>query len=293
MMIFGLQRLSYNSACRVVLGIAIVGRVCTTVGQSFMFVPFKMYLEKDVLDYHLKNEGKYVDDQFLSMAWMVALLLAAAWVPFTGQLVDRYGPRPVLVISGTLQGLGLVLMGLAGTGEAGLGPVFVALAYILIRVAATETGDFCFSYSVNMWWVERRGVGMGILASIGALEFVLPAVTTAIILATNWRATAIGLGAVTGGFVVLGGLCLSKPPKQPLSENTVALAKASPVDSGPEFTLKQALRTPMLHCLFLCRLLVGLAWAGINLQMDTILQDSGHPKTDIIYVNLSMTWPRR
>lgn len=96
-------------------------------------------------------------------------LLGSLSAPFIGRLADRYGARPIAIVSCTLLSLCFVGMSLM------TGPFiqFVVLSAIFGIVAPGCTALTC-SRAITGWFVAGRGQALGVMAagvSIGALLF--------------------------------------------------------------------------------------------------------------------------
>lgn len=168
-------------------------------------------------------------------------------------------------------------------------PLSIGVAYFMLRPATTETLEFSFNYAVNKWWTSNRGRAMGILATVSSLEFLFPAVTTELCTLIGWRHTAMGLGFVFGGLAICCGSLIGEPPKQEVlavdTKNVAIVARTDEV----EYTLQEAMRTPMLWALFISRLLVGVPWAALCLFMTDFLVESGNSAGDMAIVSTAMT----
>src|SRR5438067_563317 len=128
------------------------------------------------------------DRASVSLAFSVGLLANGLGGPFAGRLMDRFGPRRVL--------LGSVILTVIGS----VGTVFMTSLVQLTLwwglVVGIGSGGLAGSMGpvvANRWFVEKRGLVTGVLggaASAGQLVFIptLMAVTVAV----DWRA-ALGL----------------------------------------------------------------------------------------------------
>jgi sugar phosphate permease len=124
------------------------------------------------------------DRASISLAVAVSLMSYGLGAPFSGKLIDRYGPRTV-----TLWALGLTVVGAAGlvtirtVGE---------LVWWLGVVVGMGTGALALVLSAtvaNRWFVTHRGLVTGLLAagtSAGQLVFI--PVMMALTISFDWRA---------------------------------------------------------------------------------------------------------
>jgi predicted MFS family arabinose efflux permease len=170
--------------------------------------------------------------------------------PFVGALADRYGPRPVLVITALLYGAGLALMVLSGTVPgaletagflAGLGTAGTAFG-VLIGTVARATPE------------EKRTQTVGIVAAAGSLGTMLIApLGQWLIDGFGWKAAALAFAAIAASMALLSLLIREQPV-------------AGAVDK--RLNLREALREAMTHRGYV---FMTLAFFACGFQLSFIL----------------------
>jgi MFS transporter, OFA family, oxalate/formate antiporter len=107
-------------------------------------------------DYYAGELGLAVTANEILMPFSVVLAVFAVTMPFTGKIIDRYGPRNVTIIGGVLAGLGWILASFSSSVltlsvmYGVIGGIGVGIAYsVLVAVAAC-------------WFPDRRGLAVGI-----------------------------------------------------------------------------------------------------------------------------------
>ncbi len=176
---------------------------------------------------------------------------AAASLPYTalmvgfglggilmGRLADRHGVMVPLLIGAVGLGAGYAAAGLSGS----IGGF--ALAHgLLIGFFGSSAVFAPLVADTSLWFVRRRGIAVAICASgnyfAGAIW---PPITQSLIESHGWRATYIGLGALS--LFVVGGLALlmrARPPLAAASTTGTAAATASSRPFGLSPTSAQAL----------------------------------------------------
>jgi MFS family permease len=124
------------------------------------------------------------DRASISLAVAVSLIAYGLGSPFSGKLIDRFGPRTV-----TLWALGFALVGAAGLVTT---RTVAELIWWLGVVVGLGTGALALVLSAtvaNRWFVRHRGLVTGLLAagtSAGQLVFI--PVMMALTLTYDWRA---------------------------------------------------------------------------------------------------------
>lgn len=193
--------------------------------------------------------------------------------PVLGWLIDRFGPQRLIQAGVVIFGLGLILLGnidsLAG---------FYA-AVVVIALGTSLAGYFPLNVAIIHWFERKRAralssVGMGL--AVGGLF--VPLVATSM-LHFGWRATAIGSGVL----VMLIGIPLSRvfrgrPHDLGETVDGIPIAEPGPngaaaVDSGPEFTLKQAMRTRAFWLLALGHGSALLVVTSVNVHAITHMKE--------------------
>jgi MFS family permease len=127
--------------------------------------------------------------------------------PITGPLVDRYGPRPVLLGGAVALGVGLTLTSMVeqlwlGYLTYGLG-VGIAVACGYVPMVAV----------VGAWFDRGRGTALGVaVAGIGVGTLVVAPLAAAQIARHGWRTTYLQFAVVGVVLLAVAAALASKPP---------------------------------------------------------------------------------
>lgn len=145
---------------------------------------------------------------------LLTLLLAGLLAPFLGVLIDRIGPK-ILVLGGSLL---LALLYFAYSQIHSITQVYlIHIGFAAVLVAA---GLNVAVIMVSQWFVAKRGVALGITligSSLGGV--VLPKVIVAMLPALGWRESFMWLSVIPLGLFVLVLLIVRSPEQmgmQPL-----------------------------------------------------------------------------
>jgi len=124
----------------------------------------------------------------------MALITYTVMAPLVGGLIDRFGPRRVVVPGILILALGLILCKNIGNLMQ-----FYLFYGVVVGTGITCIGIVTYSAIMAHWFEKRRGLASGIaLAGMGLGTFVLVPLSQSFISMWGWRLT----------FVVLGGLVL-------------------------------------------------------------------------------------
>ena len=191
--------------------------------------------------------------------------------PLTGVVVDRYGPRPVIIVGMVMAGLGFMVLALTQSYLmfliAFLGPLSIGLSIPSIgRVMA-----------INLWFRRRLGIAMSLSQTGSAIGgFLLTPAVAWVVLEHGWRPAAFFSGLT----LLVVGVPLALRFRRPKGDEAAAddpfsravpSARASrgsghedPTSTGAtslqeDFTLGEALRTRVY---WLVAIAIGLRLAA-------------------------------
>ena len=183
-----------------------------------------------------------------SVAYSVSQLVTGATSPLVGVLVDRLGPRRLILMGGFLLAAGLLASAYANA----LWQVIV-LYGVVMTLGANCLGLVVFVPILSRRFVRNRGMAVAVVQSANgfARAFSAP-LSQALIAGLGWRGAYLALGGfMTVAFLPLGAMFrTSSEPGRAGRSGTVAV-------SG-EWTLRQAMRTPHFWLLSLVYVFTGL-----------------------------------
>ena len=205
-------------------------------------------------------------------------LVATVASPLVGWALDRYGARVILTVSVLILGLSTVSLAWATV------PVAFYLAYGLGRVIFSSPLNIGPSVVVSRWFVRRRGRATGILFlshSLGMITF--PLIAGLVIKYRGWEDAWAVLGVLVW-ILALGpvsmlvrqspesvGLLPDGDPPQQTDEGKEAAAAAE----EPNWTLREAARTPTLWLLAMATGSLFLLQSGTNIHQGAYFLDQG------------------
>lgn len=205
-------------------------------------------------------------------------LVAAVTSPLVGWASDKYGVRLILTIS--VLALGISTFSLAWATV----PIVFYLAFGMGRVLFSSSFQIGPSVVVSRWFVRRRGRATGILFlshSIGMSIF--PLLAGMVIRYWGWQAAWMVLGTIVwaAALVPVSILIRQSPEAMGLTPDIPKgrpdhKTGPSPVPSEePNWTLRDARRTPTLWLLALATGILFLMQAGTNNHQAAYFIDQG------------------
>ena len=211
-----------------------------------------------------------------SVAYSVSQLVAGFSSPFVGAMVDRLGPRRLLLLGG-----GLLVLGLAASAYATALWQIVALYGVVMTIGANCLGLVVFVPLLSRHFVRRRGMAISIVQSANGLGRAVSAPLVQLAISgIGWRTTYLVQAALMAAIVLpLAALFRrADPPARATGDGTVpaldtaALPEAAP---RPDWTLGEAARTPHFWLLFAVYLFTGLGSYFVSLHQFAFAIDVG------------------
>ncbi len=203
-------------------------------GFSVFFLPLQQEL-------HLSRTG-------VSMMFALGRGQAGLGGPLVGWLVDRWDPRPLVVVGGLMAGVGLIIL-------SGLHSYWaILLVYVgLITVGNSAGFGQTFLGVVNRWFTRSRGVAMTLVTTAYAIggAALVPLLSQGV-LTLGWRRVALYAGIFVSVVVIPGAFYIRRSPES----MGIALEETGRRNPGPsgrnvantktqDYTVREALRTPV------------------------------------------------
>jgi sugar phosphate permease len=184
-----------------------------------------------------------------SLVFSLARAEGAIEGPLAGYLIDRFGPRPMMLAGILLSGVGYMIL-------AGVNSYYQLLAVYLGLISLSFSAGFMHSPMVlaNSWFIRRRALAMTLISSSVGMGGTLVTPLLAFSVQTwGWRQGAFlaGLGLILTGVPV--ALLVKRSPEaigllpdgaqRPPGAATMGSTIGSKSAGDVEFTLRQAMRT--------------------------------------------------
>jgi MFS transporter, OFA family, oxalate/formate antiporter len=207
----------------------------------------------------------------IQVAFTIFVLIETWLVPVEGYLVDRFGPRAVVLGGAVLVGIAWVLNSVASS---------LAVLYIAAAIGGIGTGSVygtCVGNALK-WFPGRRGLAAGVTAAgfgAGAALTILPIAN--MINTSGYNQAFFYFGILQGlvVFVMAWGLLVAPP------QLVAAAPRAN--QSARSFTPTEVLRKPVFWVLYLMFVLVASGGLMMAASMAPIAKDL---KVDKIPVEL-------
>jgi MFS family permease len=214
-----------------------------------------------------------------SIAYSVSQLVAGVTSPVVGTLVDRLGPRRLLLL-----GSFLLIVGLVGCAHMSALWQVVVFYGVVMTFGANCLGLVVFVPLLSRRFVRRRGMAISVVQSANGFARALSAPLVQFLISSfGWRETYL----IQAGFMATMVLPLSllfrrgeRPTVTSLEPSGIPpAASMSPVAlPSPDWTLAEAASTPHFWLLFAVYLFTGLGSFLVSLHQLAFAVDRGFDK---------------
>ena len=208
-----------------------------------------------------------------SIAYSVSQLVAGASSPLVGALVDRLGPRRLLLLGGSLLVLGL----LASAFISALWQI-ILLYGVVMTIGANCLGLVVFVPLLSRHFVRRRGMAISIVQSANGFGRAASAPLVQLLIWTlGWRETYFAQAAFMAAVVPLLATLFRRAARYPIAaERDPIPGDLGPIPlPSPEWSLGEAMRTRHFWLLFAVYLFTGLGSFLVSLHQLAFAVDRG------------------
>jgi MFS family permease len=215
----------------------------------------------------------------ISLAFTIHNLTSAVFIPLAGRLVDRHGPRKVLLPFTAV--LGLILISSLFLSEA-IWQLYVF--YFALGVVSGGAGAMSYTDVVSHWFDRHRGLAISVMMlGMGLGAIVIPSVAQRLVATLGWRLayTVFGCSILLIPLPVVAVLLRERPENMGLlpdgaGEAPVSMpivAKVTSNDVG--LALREAVRTREFWVMVTSLFLVTASVHACFIHLPAILTDRG------------------
>jgi MFS transporter, OFA family, oxalate/formate antiporter len=197
----------------------------------------------------------------IQVAFTIFVLIETWLVPVEGYLVDKFGPKWVVLGGGILVALAWTLNSTASS---------LTVLYFAAALGGVGTGcvyGTCVGNALK-WFPGRRGLAAGITASgfgAGAALTIVPILN--MIKSSGYEQAFLFFGLLQGGIVfVIAWLLLAPPPQ-------LVAAKVKPNQTARGYTPAEVLRSPCFYVLYLMFVLIASGGLTMAASVAPIAKD--------------------
>ena len=234
-----------------------------------------------------------------SLPFSLAKLEGAFEGPIVGYLIDRFGPRIMVVIGGFLSGLGFILLSFTHNY------LFFVLVFVGILSLGFKAGyNHAMMASINDWFIKRKGLAMSVVSTGSAVGgIVITPLVALVVFTLGWRSAALMSGLAIWLVVIPLALVVRRSPEsmgllpdgaKPRGDSPrVAAGGVRQIARSAGFTTREAVRTPAFWVFTMAQSFRNTAHGGIFVHLVPILVWKGVDENDttffIVFMLFSVT----
>ena len=200
----------------------------------------------------------------IQVAFTIFVLTETWLVPIEGYLVDKFGPRPVVLAGGVLCALGWVLNSYADT---------LTMLYIAAAIGGIGAGAVygtCVGNALK-WFPDRRGLAAGLTAAgFGAGSALTIVPISAFIHSHGYEAAFLYFGLGQGLVVFVLALFLTRAPD---SKKMTGISSINVQQSKRDYSPSEVLRQPVFWVMYLMFVMVAAGGLMATAQLGPIAKD--------------------
>jgi MFS transporter, OFA family, oxalate/formate antiporter len=201
----------------------------------------------------------------IQVAFTIFVLTETWLVPIEGYLVDRFGPRPVVLVGGLLCGIGWIMNSYADS------LTFLYFSAAVSGVGAGAVYGTCVGNALK-WFPDRRGLAAGLTAAgfgAGSALTIIP--ISAFIKSDGYQAAFLYFGIGQGVIVMLAALFLKVAPLA--SKKFVAQVSQNVIQTKRDYKPSEVLRSPVFYVMYIMFVMVAAGGLMATAQLAPIAKD--------------------
>ena len=227
-----------------------------------------------------------VDVALIQITFTVFVLLETWLVPFEGWLVDKFGPKLLVMAGGAIAGAGWYLSAGASSTTA------LYLSYGLTGIGSGIVYGTAIGSALK-WFPDHRGLAAGLTAAgFGAGSALTVQPIQDMITGAGYAATFQQWGIIQGAVVVVAALFLKSPPKGWLPRTWTLEARAKEVkkrQTALDFTPAEMASTKQFWMLYFMMTMVATGGLMATAQLAPMAADFKVDKFPVNILWLQMT----
>lgn len=250
----------------VIVAAATLGVMMTTPGQT---VGVSAFLDAMIQDLKLSRSQ-------VSMMYSLGTLGGSLAMPFIGRWIDRRGPRIAVAVIAAL--FSLACLGISRVNSAAT----LLLGFVAIRGLGQGALGLVSVHAINLWFVRRRGLAVGISGiGMAAASAFFPMGIQALINDYGWRTAYALLGLLIAVTILPIGAAFYRDRPEIFGLRPDGHTPPDGQDAPPEeaWTLADARRTAIFWLLLLASILPAALGTGLVFHHFSIMEHNGLDRT--------------
>ena len=224
-----------------------------------------------------------------SLPFSLAKLEGAFEGPLVGYLIDRFGPRIMVVAGGFIAGLGFILLSFTHNY------LFFLIVFVGVLSLGFKAGfNHAMMAAINQWFIRRKGLAMSIVSTGSAVGgLVITPLIAVTIITQGWRVAALISGLAIWLIVIPLALLVKRSPEdvgllpdgrtRPPDSGRSSVSRVPDTADEADFTTREAMRTPTFWLFTMAQSFRNTAHGGIIVHLVPIMVWKGIEEQNTIY----------
>ncbi len=212
----------------------------------------------------------------LSGAFALTRVQGAALGPIEGYLIDKFGPRRMVMAGFIVMGTGFVLFSLVQTAW------HFYVAFVVISLGAGLGGWLAMIAAVTNWFIKHRALALSIGMSGTHVAGLLVPILASSIESFGFQRVALGTGILLLAISIPAGRLVRNYPEEyglvPDGESAHEKSEDAPdaaAEAEPAFTAREALRTRAFWCISIAHIASAVPIVTLSVHLVPKLTDIG------------------
>ena len=210
----------------------------------------------------------------VSLALSIFMLVSAVTIPIFGKLIDKYGPKRVILACVSLMGLSTLLLGRTNS------LLEYYLLYGLGGISFSGAGFLPTTVLVSRWFYKKRTIAMStFLSGYPFSQIVLVPLSSYLITTYGWRTSYIIFGSIFLAIILplLFFFLKENPEELGLKMDGETSIKQIKHSKGSEIKVEftEAIKTPSFLALMAVLILCGITDVPITAHFAPFVRDLG------------------
>ncbi|MCZ6892298.1 MAG: MFS transporter [Chloroflexi bacterium] len=226
------------------------------------------------------SEGLGWSRTAITGALTVRTYAGAALSPVFGRLVDRHGPRYLMMLTAIVGGIATLLLSRVVTIWQ-----FYALFGLMGLSGGTGAGGVVTEATVSKWFIRLRGraIAFGTMGNVAAGVILAPLVGVVIAI-SGWEAAWLVIAAIFFGLLLPFSFLMARQPEdmgllpdgaKSREEVQALFQRKGNMESAYSWRLKEALRTRALWILLAAQVIAGFPSSSVVIHHYSYITDEG------------------
>ena len=199
----------------------------------------------------------------VSLGFAIAAMTLGLSSPLIGRLIDRFGPRRIILPCMSVFGCAIASLALLRSGLW----QFYATCFV-IGVVGNGAAHLAYARSISTWFQKRLGTAIAfVMVGAGLGAMILPVVAQAVVSRSGWRAAYVSLGALA--------LLLGLPLSWRYIVERGPVQKESPAVAHAGLTWQQGARSFAFWIIVAVLFVSSVGMNGAITHLSALLTDRG------------------